>query len=255
MEEIFARPDGETSSSSNAEAGSSGGAAQPAGQARPTSMTPFAIVSSVAPSSPSFEAGLLASDEIVHFGSITSLNHKNLSAVGEAVRDAERGGEEVQVVVFRGEEEGRREMKVLRLRPRSGWGGRGSLGCGFVRLGPKMRADPALDVDATSCRYRDPLTLHSCSPVCPCVYCNIVANPTTSRAAMADLDWSSLYFRLLSRRFASSPFFRIKLFRADIPILTLSRRLFFHESANPLPKSVSLMASARERKPGGLHNA
>ncbi|GAA5848198.1 hypothetical protein JCM3766R1_006763 [Sporobolomyces carnicolor] len=94
-------------------------------EARPVRI-PFAKVNSVARDSPAQLAGLEANDLVVSISSIDSTNHDNLAAVGRLVSQSE--GKDVPVVVQRAG--GKRA--VLRLVPKSGWGGRGLLGCHIV---------------------------------------------------------------------------------------------------------------------------
>jgi 26S proteasome regulatory subunit N4 len=64
-----------------------------AGPSAPTVETtpepPFARVNSVAPSSPTHEAGLKAGDQITRFGPVHSRNHENLRKVAEVVQRSE----------------------------------------------------------------------------------------------------------------------------------------------------------------------
>ncbi|POY71110.1 hypothetical protein BMF94_5867 [Rhodotorula taiwanensis] len=86
---------------------------------------PFAKVDAVAPNSPANQAGLLREDLLVSFGSVSSSNHDNLRAVAGLVGRSEGTALPVSVI--------RQGVKVeLTLTPRSGWGGRGLLGCHIV---------------------------------------------------------------------------------------------------------------------------
>ncbi|RSH86894.1 putative 26S proteasome regulatory subunit [Apiotrichum porosum] len=81
-----------------------------------------ARVNSVAPSSPAAAAGLEASDLIYSFSGITASNANAMQAIGSTVAASE--GQPLTLLVTRAS-----ERKMLRLTPRSGWGGRGLLGC------------------------------------------------------------------------------------------------------------------------------
>ncbi|KAN0139759.1 hypothetical protein V8E53_002421 [Lactarius tabidus] len=84
---------------------------------------PFARVNGVAPGSPAADSGLQREDLIVKFG---ELRHPqpNLQALAAIV--AENENKVIRVLVRRSAAEG---LIALRLTPRQGWGGRGSLGC------------------------------------------------------------------------------------------------------------------------------
>ncbi|KAI9882953.1 MAG: hypothetical protein M1823_005300 [Watsoniomyces obsoletus] len=95
--------------------------------------TPFAKVNTVVSGSPAEQAGLKASDEIRRFGNITWMNHEKLSKIAETVQRNE--GRMIRVKVSRRATEGHpAEELVLQLTPRSGWGGRGLLGCHLLPL-------------------------------------------------------------------------------------------------------------------------
>ncbi|CAD6571108.1 MAG: putative 26S proteasome regulatory subunit [Tremellales sp. Tagirdzhanova-0007] len=81
----------------------------------------IARVNSVAPASPAAEAGLKAGDMIHSFAGITAVDG-GIQAIGTLVSRSE--GTTLVLFVARGDEHVR-----LRLIPRSGWGGRGLLGC------------------------------------------------------------------------------------------------------------------------------
>ncbi|CAI2168224.1 6873_t:CDS:2 [Funneliformis geosporum] len=98
------------------------------GQIRPE---PFAVVNAVAPDSPAKEAGLFKGDKITRFGSIHVGNHQKLQALNTLVIDNE--GKAISVTIERGEVNSE-EVLVLQLTPRSGWGGRGLLGCHIIPL-------------------------------------------------------------------------------------------------------------------------
>jgi len=90
-------------------------------------LIPFALVNSVADSSPAAEAGLQQSDKVVKFGTVYAHNNAKLARLAEVVQRNE--GREIDVVVLR------QEVTVsLRLTPRSGWGGRGMLGCHLLPI-------------------------------------------------------------------------------------------------------------------------
>ena len=91
-----------------------------------SSMIPFAQVDVVAPDSPAQQAGLKIHDQIVRFGHLNAQNHDRLQALGKLV--AENEGRSITVVCFRFEE-GKKTMISKELKPHSGWGGRGLLGC------------------------------------------------------------------------------------------------------------------------------
>jgi len=93
--------------------------------------TPFAKVNSVEPGSPAHEAGLKAGDKIRRFGSANWSNHERLRKVGEIV--GQNLGRPIPVKVLR--ENGSHTQELdLRLTPRQGWGGRGSLGCHILPI-------------------------------------------------------------------------------------------------------------------------
>ncbi|KAL1411426.1 putative 26S proteasome regulatory subunit [Vanrija albida] len=86
---------------------------------------PVALVNSVAEGSPAADAGLQARDAIYSFSGITAASAGGLQAIGPVVARSE--GSPLTLLVLRGE-----ERKLIRLTPRSGWGGRGLLGCHIV---------------------------------------------------------------------------------------------------------------------------
>ncbi|GAA5957849.1 hypothetical protein JCM3765_003786 [Sporobolomyces pararoseus] len=117
VQEGLARGDEETKTAKDEEAK----------EERPKESTaPFAKVNSVAPDSPAKLAGLEPNDLVISISSIDSTNHENLAAVGRLVSQSE--GKDLPVVVQRSG--GKRS--VLKLVPKSGWGGRGLLGCHIV---------------------------------------------------------------------------------------------------------------------------
>lgn len=90
-------------------------------------LVPFAIVNAVAPDSPAHSAGLRRNDSILKFGHLNSSNHQRLQALNVLISQSEnrrvpitllRDGNTIQVTVT----------------PRSGWGGRGTLGCHLLPL-------------------------------------------------------------------------------------------------------------------------
>ncbi|KAI9443093.1 hypothetical protein H4582DRAFT_2109507 [Lactarius indigo] len=104
-------------------------------EAAPSEPPPFARVNGVAPGSPAADAGLQREDLIVKFG---ELRHPqpNLQALAAVVAENENVRPHsiyvlkvIRVLVRRSAAEG---LTALRLIPRQGWGGRGSLGCHLV---------------------------------------------------------------------------------------------------------------------------
>ncbi|KAH9947578.1 hypothetical protein B0H21DRAFT_737883 [Amylocystis lapponica] len=89
---------------------------------------PFAKVNAVAPGSPAASAGLLREDLIVAFGPLKrdSFTGSSLQPLAELV--AEHENRQLAVDVLRGSN----NLVSLRFTPRSGWGGRGLLGCHIV---------------------------------------------------------------------------------------------------------------------------
>ena len=95
--------------------------------------TPFAKINTVAANSPAALAGLLPGDKLRRIGHVTWLNHEKLSKVAEVVNGSL--GREVSVKVSRTRQEGTGlEELELKLVPRSGWGGRGVLGCHLLPI-------------------------------------------------------------------------------------------------------------------------
>ncbi len=85
-------------------------------------------MNSVEQGGPADEAGLKAGDWIRRFGDVNWMNHENLTKVAEMVRRNQ--GRVVTVKVIRtGDAPGEDQELALSLTPRSGWGGRGLLGC------------------------------------------------------------------------------------------------------------------------------
>jgi 26S proteasome regulatory subunit N4 len=93
--------------------------------------TPFAKVNSVEPGSPANEAGLKAGDKIRRFGEAIWSNHANLRKVSEVVQ--QNTGRPILVKIVREGPAQAQELE-LRLTPRQGWGGRGSLGCHILPI-------------------------------------------------------------------------------------------------------------------------
>lgn len=92
----------------------------------------FARVNTVAPRSPADTAGLQPGDLIRNFGYVNRANHDGLKKVAECVQGNE--GQSITVKVSRpGAAPSQRELQ-LTLVPRSGWGGRGLLGCHVLPL-------------------------------------------------------------------------------------------------------------------------
>ncbi|EAL23663.1 hypothetical protein CNBA3100 [Cryptococcus deneoformans B-3501A] len=82
----------------------------------------IAKVNTVTVNSPASEAGLKAQDVIYSFAGINHTSPGGLQAIGTAVAQSE--GIPLPLLIMRGQ-----ERLQLTLTPRSGWGGRGSLGC------------------------------------------------------------------------------------------------------------------------------
>ena len=93
--------------------------------------TPFARLNSVEHGSPAHEAGLKAEDLIRSFGGANWMNHERLRKVGEVVQ--RNLGRPILVKVVRGAGSQAQELQ-LRVTPRAGWGGRGTLGCHVVPI-------------------------------------------------------------------------------------------------------------------------
>lgn len=97
--------------------------------AREQPLLPFAIVNAVAPDSPADQSGLLRGDKLLRFGSVHKDNHDRLQALNRLVSQSE--GIAISVTVLR---ENSSEPIQLSLTPRSGWGGRGTLGCHILPI-------------------------------------------------------------------------------------------------------------------------
>jgi len=94
--------------------------------AEPPPPKPFAKVNTVAPGSPAKEAGLQANDLILKFGHIDyNATRGGLQPIAELVNANEN--KHVVIKALRAE-----QVVHLTLTPRSGWGGRGLLGCHIV---------------------------------------------------------------------------------------------------------------------------
>lgn len=87
----------------------------------------FAIVNAVAPDSPADISGLRRNDHILKFGNVHAENHDRLQALNVLISQSEN--QAVPIVVSRDN-----ETIQLSVTPRSGWGGRGTLGCHILPL-------------------------------------------------------------------------------------------------------------------------
>ncbi|GAA5800894.1 hypothetical protein EDC94DRAFT_616418 [Helicostylum pulchrum] len=87
----------------------------------------FAIVNAVAPDSPAYSAGLRRNDRILKFGHLDHSNHQRLQALNALIGQSEN--RELSVSFLR---DG--EAMDSTVTPRSGWGGRGTLGCHLLPL-------------------------------------------------------------------------------------------------------------------------
>ena len=94
---------------------------------------PFAKINTVAPSSPAEAAGLKPGDRVRRFGDVNWLNHDKLSKLAETVQMNQGRRMVVKVSRARSGQEEAEELE-LGLVPRSGWGGRGLLGCHILPL-------------------------------------------------------------------------------------------------------------------------
>ncbi|KAJ1303310.1 hypothetical protein OPQ81_011507 [Rhizoctonia solani] len=101
--------------------------AAPQTPAEPQSLVPFARVDGVAPGSPAQQAGLQREDLILAFGSLTARSFSNSSLQPLAQLVASHENRQLPVRVRRSGSE-----ITLDFTPRSGWGGRGMLGCHIV---------------------------------------------------------------------------------------------------------------------------
>ncbi|KAJ1795829.1 putative 26S proteasome regulatory subunit [Coemansia sp. RSA 2399] len=97
----------------------------------PVLKRPFARISIVAPNSPASEAGLVAGDKIISYGSVDESNHDDLrQLISETTENIQKP---VAVVVDR-VVDGQPQAKTLVLIPRRDWGGDGLLGCYILPL-------------------------------------------------------------------------------------------------------------------------
>ena len=96
----------------------------PAASSSTESQTPIVVVNLVSPNSPAEEAGIQVRDLITVFGTINATNFKDLTQIGEIVKNSQN--QQIRVKV-------RRDNKVeeLILVPKT-WSGRGLLGCNVV---------------------------------------------------------------------------------------------------------------------------
>ncbi|KAK9455054.1 26S proteasome non-ATPase-like protein regulatory subunit 9 [Dipodascopsis uninucleata] len=93
----------------------------------------FAVVNSVAPNSPAFEAGLAPGDRIMKFGDAHAGNHQRLSRLSTIVQQSENSP--IEILIYRQIEEAGAHAEInISLTPREGWGGRGMLGCHILPL-------------------------------------------------------------------------------------------------------------------------
>ncbi|CAE6421787.1 unnamed protein product [Rhizoctonia solani] len=90
-------------------------------------LVPFARVDGVAPNSPAQQAGLQREDLILAFGGLTAPSFSNSSLQPLAQLVASHENRQIAVKVRRNDSE-----ITLGFTPRSGWGGRGMLGCHIV---------------------------------------------------------------------------------------------------------------------------
>ncbi|KAG8705840.1 putative 26S proteasome regulatory subunit [Ceratobasidium sp. 394] len=96
-------------------------------ESRPRLLPPFARVDGVAPESPAQQAGLQREDLILAFGDLTarSFSGSSLQPLAQLVASHENRSLSVKI------KRNGNEMS-LNFTPRSGWGGRGMLGCHIV---------------------------------------------------------------------------------------------------------------------------
>ncbi|KAK7204841.1 putative 26S proteasome non-ATPase regulatory subunit 9 [Myxozyma melibiosi] len=93
----------------------------------------FAVVNSVEDRSPAHEAGLLRGDKIVKFGDVNAENHQHLSRLSTVVQQNQGRPIEISLIRDIGGAQARAQINI-QLTPRSGWGGRGTLGCHIIPL-------------------------------------------------------------------------------------------------------------------------
>ncbi|CAE6464319.1 unnamed protein product [Rhizoctonia solani] len=94
---------------------------------QPQPLVPFARVDGIAPGSPAQQAGLQREDLILAFGSLTARSFSNSSLQPLAQLVASHENRRLGVKIRRNASE-----ITLDFTPRSGWGGRGMLGCHIV---------------------------------------------------------------------------------------------------------------------------
>lgn len=87
----------------------------------------FTVVNAVAPDSPAYAAGLRRNDNILKFGPVNASNHQRLQALNVLISQSEN--QQIPVTLSR---EG--QIMELVVTPKSGWGGRGTLGCHLLPL-------------------------------------------------------------------------------------------------------------------------
>lgn len=87
----------------------------------------FAIVNAVAPDSPAYLAGLRRNDSILKFGHLDASNNQRLQALNVLISQSEN--QQVPITFLR---DG--QTKNVTVTPKSGWGGRGTLGCHLLPL-------------------------------------------------------------------------------------------------------------------------
>ncbi|CUA68788.1 26S proteasome non-ATPase regulatory subunit 9 [Rhizoctonia solani] len=103
------------------------GTPEPPATIQALTLVPFARVDGVAPDSPAQQAGLQREDLILTFGGLTAQSFSNSSLQPLAQLVASHENRQLAVKVRRNETE-----VTLDFTPRSGWGGRGMLGCHIV---------------------------------------------------------------------------------------------------------------------------
>ncbi|RPA97539.1 hypothetical protein L873DRAFT_1828961 [Choiromyces venosus 120613-1] len=116
-----------------ATAASSGSGGGGSGVAEGIIEAPFARVNSVEPVGPASVAGVRVGDLVKRFGSVGALGSAGSGGEGVLVRVAEEvkkfEGRVLKVLISRRDPDGVWKNLTLDLAPRSGWGGRGLLGC------------------------------------------------------------------------------------------------------------------------------
>ncbi|CAH7671175.1 hypothetical protein PPACK8108_LOCUS5933 [Phakopsora pachyrhizi] len=111
---------------------SSSGLAVGVGLSKESNFRPFARVDVVFEGSPAEMTGLMVGDQIVRFGELNAENHDRLGRLSKLVE--ENLDRELRLVWIRLDEDGRRKILSKGLIPRSGWGGRGLIGCHVVPI-------------------------------------------------------------------------------------------------------------------------